>query len=435
MSQTDAIGAAEAGRSKSFEFLLAGRYLRARRQEGFVSIIAGFSLVGISLGVATLIIVLAVWNGFEKEFLNRLLGFNGHIVLQGANESIRDHEGVAMRIAALPGVEHAFPYIENTAMAQADSFVKGVAVRGMRLEDLQSFDLLAQNIKSGGLEDFEGGQSVLIGNRLAESANVGVGDSLRLISPKGDLTPFGVIPRMKDYRVAAIFEVGMYVFDSAYAVMPLKEAQLFFGVNEGVTHVEVKLDDPKDVECAQFDSSNCIRVQIEDVLNQRMYIRDWKRASAGFLNFIQTQRNVVSLILLLIIIVAALNIISGLTMLVKDKGQDIAILRTMGASRASILRVFLMSGASIGIAGALLGLVIGLAVSANIDVIRRVIIFLTGSDPFAADIYYLDRLPAQLDPMQTGLVVLFAIFVAFVATLIPAWRAARLHPVEALRND
>ena len=423
-----------------FEWTLAWRYLRARRQEGFLSLIAGFSILGIALGVATLIIVLAVWNGFEKEFLDRILGFNGHVVLRAYEDTngrglIPDHEKLVADIKNEPRVVEATPYAEGAAIAQSARASLGVLLRGLDPKDVQGNRLLTGQVTEAAVKTLADGSGVILGKRLAEAAGVDVGESIRLISPEGDRTPFGIIPRTKDYTVAAVFEAGMFTIDNTFAFMSFDEAQLFFGYKGSATAIEVMLADPNDVECHSVGVSDCVTERIASLSADKAYLRDWRQSSVGFLSFVKEQRNVVALVLALIILVAALNIISSLTILVKDKTEDIAILRTMGTTRGAVMRIFLISGTSIGIVGAVLGLILGVSVAANIELIRDVIIYLTGSDPFSPEIYFIDQLPAQLDVWETSAVVIFAIGVAVLATLIPSRNAAQTDPVEALRYE
>ena len=410
----------------SFEWALAWRYLRARRQEGFLSLIAGFSILGISLGVATLIIVLAVWNGFEREFLDRILGFNGHVVLRGYEDAngkgvIPDYEALVSAIKQENRVVDVIPYAEGAAIAQSNRATVGILLRGLNAADLRSNRLLTGQVDDNALRALEKGQGVVLGKRLAETAGVQTGDLIRLISPEGDRTPFGIIPRTKEYRVAGVFEAGMFTIDNTFAFIGFNEAQLFFGLDGQATAIEVTLADPNDVQCDFIEGVPCVMERLATIGQDRFYVRDWRQSSIGFLSFVKEQRNVVALVLALIILVAALNIISSLTILVKDKIEDIAILRTMGTSRATVMRVFLIAGTTIGIVGALLGLILGVLVSANIELLRDAITFATGADPFSAEIYFIDQLPAQLDFWETSAVVVFAVVIAF-------WR--HLSPLE-----
>ncbi|MEM7168905.1 MAG: lipoprotein-releasing ABC transporter permease subunit [Pseudomonadota bacterium] len=411
----------------AFERMVAMRYLRSRREEGFVSVIAGFSFLGIGLGVATLIIVMAVMNGFRQELLGRILGVNGHLTIFGQNSVIEDYEDMAERLRQITGVDMAAPQIQGQVMVTAKESATGALVRGMQQGDLQARPLIAENIVRGSLEDFQGEDVVMIGTRLARQLRVRVGDSITLVSPKSNTTVIGSLPRLKSYRVAALFEVGMSEYDGGFIYMPLEAAQIFFQLPDRVNAVEIFLNDP--------ESLDGLRDLLQETAGPGHRSLDWQRSNASFFNAIQVERNVMFLILSLIILVAAFNILSGQTMLVKDKGRDIAILRTMGATRGSILRVFFLSGASIGVFGTLFGFILGLAFSTNIETIRQWLQSLTGTELFSAEIYFLSQLPAVVDPVEVGQVVGMALFWSFLAPLWPAWRAARLDPVEALRYE
>ncbi|SOD94147.1 lipoprotein-releasing ABC transporter permease subunit [Caenispirillum bisanense] len=410
----------------AFERMMAFRYLRARRREGFVSVIAGFSLLGIALGVATLIIVMAVMNGFRQELLTRILGLNGHVTVFSNGPNFFDYEGAAGEIRGLPGVVAVTPMIEGQVMATANGQSGGAIVRGAAMENLAQRKIIADNIVQGSLADL-GDEKILIGQRMAEKYGLRLGDKLSLISPKGNVTAFGTVPRVRGYEVGAIFNVGMYEYDSSFVFMPLAAAQVYFQQPEAVTHLEVVLDNADRTESAM--------AAIAGELGPGYRLFDWRRTNSSFFNALQVERNVMFLILTLIILVAAFNIISGLIMLVKDKGRDIAILRTMGASRGSVMRIFFMAGASVGVAGTLGGLGLGVAFAANIEEIRQFLQSLTGTELFSAEIYFLAHMPAEMDWNEVLSVVLMALGLSFGATIYPSWRAARLDPVEALRYE
>ncbi|KAF0141585.1 MAG: lipoprotein-releasing system permease protein [Rhodospirillaceae bacterium] len=412
----------------SFEWMVALRYLRARRKEGFVSVIAGFSLLGISLGVATLIIVMAVMSGFREELLSRILGLNGHLSLHGPMERVNGFEPLAASVRTLPGVVRVIPTIGGQVMATSVGGAAGAVVRGMHPEDIRALLPLAGGITAGSLKDFQGVDVVMIGERLASRLGLHVGDPLTLISPKGNVTAFGTVPRLRAFRIVAIFNVGMYEYDSAFVYMPLPAARLYFDLPaDTVSHLEIMLDDP--------DKVTEVSAHAASLAGPTLRLHDWQRANASFFNAIQVERNVMFLILTLIILVAAFNIISGLIMLVKDKGRDIAILRTMGATRGMILRIFFLSGASIGLTGTALGVGLGLLFSFNIESIRQFLQGIIGTELFAAEIYFLSHMPAKVDPDEVVAVVLMALGLSFCATFYPSWRAARLDPVEALRYE
>lgn len=410
----------------AFERMVAFRYLRARRKEGFISVIAGFSLLGIGLGVATLIVVMAVMNGFRQELLSRILGINGHMGVYAAGPVLVGFDPLAEAIRKLPGVTRAIPTVEGQVMATSPGAAAGAIVRGVRPDDLLGRDIIRKGL-SGSVEEFQAGESVLIGYRLAEKLGLGVGDTITLISPKGNATAFGTVPRMRGYRIAGTFSIGMFEYDSGFVFMPLEAAQTYFKMPEAVTQIEVFTDNP--------DKVPELRTAIYRAGGGNVRIYDWQQANASFFNAIQVERNVMFLILTLIILVAAFNIISSLIMLVKDKGRDIAILRTMGATRGMIMRIFFLSGASVGVFGTVFGTLLGVSFASNIEAIRQFIQSIIGRELFAAEIYFLTQLPARVDAGEVIAVVLMALGLSFAATIYPSWRAANLDPVEALRYE
>ena len=408
------------------EWMVAGRYLRARRAEGFISVIAGFSFLGIMLGVATLIIVLSVMNGVRDDLLNRILGLNGHIIIQSASGPLLDFDDLTRTIRGVEGVRAARPIIDGQVMVSTPGAASGAIVRGVRARDLQDETIVSEGIVAGSLANLDVHNDVVVGSRLAQSLGLRVGDTLTLISPQGTASPFGTVPRARAYRLAAVFEVGMFQFDSSFIFMPLEAAQIYFQTGNGVGALEVWVDDPDDVANA--------RVRIGAVTGP-VLMRDWQQNNSQLVGALTVQRNVMALIVGMIILVAALNIISSLIMLVKDKGQDIAILRTMGATRGMILRVFFLAGASIGVIGTLVGLALGLVLEANADTIRLWLEGLTGTRFLSAEINFLSTLPSRIDATEVALVVLMGLGLSFLATIYPSWRAARLDPVEALRYE
>jgi lipoprotein-releasing system permease protein len=410
-----------------FEWMLSGRYLRARRREGFISVIAGFSFLGIMLGVATLIIVMAVMNGFRKELLDKILGLNGHLLVQPLESPLTDWKDVSERIAQVQGVRLAAPVVDGQGLGSSPFNASGVFIRGIRSQDLTNLTSIARNIKQGSLEGFDEGQGVAIGRRLADLLSLHAGDSITLVSPKGAVTPMGTTPRIKPYKVAAVFEIGMSEYDSSFVFMPLAEAQAYFNRNNDVTAIEIFTSNPDKVE--QF------RKTVTEAAGRPVFLVDWRQRNSTFFNALQVERNVMFLILTLIVLVAAFNIASSLIMLVKDKGRDIGILRTMGASQGSIMRVFLITGAAIGVIGDLVGFLVGLLVCLNIESIRQFMSWLTNTELFSPELYFLSRLPADLDVGETTAVVVMALALSLLATLYPSWRAARLDPVEALRYE
>ncbi len=410
----------------SFERMVAFRYLRARRAEGFVSVIAIFSLLGIALGVATLIIVMSVMNGFRADLMGRILGLNGDLGVYAETGSLGDFAAAAQKVRRVPGVTAAIPMVEGQVMATTDAGASGALVHGIRPADLRALRLVSQRIVAGSLAGF-GDDGVAIGYRLAQRLGVGVGGRVTVISPQGTATVFGTMPRIKTYHVAALFDVGMYEYDNSFIYAPLDAAQLFFRLPQAVSDLQVYVADPDRVDAAAR--------RIISVLGGKVRIVDWQEANSSLFNAVEIERNVMFLILTLIIVVAAFNIISSMIMMVKDKGRDIAILRTMGASRGMILRIFMLSGASIGIVGTLAGLLLGVAFTRNIEAIREFVQNILGVNLFSAEIYFFTRIPAQIDGGEVATVVIMALVLSFLATLYPSWRAARLDPVEALRYE
>jgi len=419
--------AQDTGPFSGFEWMLALRYLRARRKEGFISVIAGFSFIGIMLGVATLIIVMAVMNGFRNELFDKILGLNGHMLVRPLGEEFKNYDDVAKRLREIKQVKKAIPLVEGQVMISAEDTARGVIVRGIREDDLKTLDAVGSNIYFGTIDNFDSKRGIVLGTRLANALGVRVGDGITLISPRGAQTPFGTAPRIQRYPVAAIFEIGMSQYDETIAFLPLTQAQAFFNSPESVTALEVMLDNP--------DAVNAVRPDLAAMLPPNLIMSDWRERNATFYNTLKVERNVMFLILTLIVLVAALNIISGLIMLVKDKSSSIAILRTMGATRGAIMRVFFITGASIGVVGTLAGLALGVLVCLNIEAIREFIAYATNTDLFSSDVYFLSRLPADMDLSEVATVVIMALTLSVLATIYPSWRAARLDPVDALRYE
>jgi lipoprotein-releasing system permease protein len=409
-----------------FEWLVAGRYLRSKRREGYISFISVLSLLGIALGVATLIIVMSVMNGFRAQLLGRILGLNGHAIVQSFG-GLSDYDAITQRIRAIQGVTTAFPIIEGQVLVNAEGASRGALVRGIKSEDLRGLTEVSSTLLPNALESFDDGESVITGGRLAQQLGLVPGMTITLIAPKGDVTPFGSTPRIKTYRLAGTFNVGMSEYDQTFIFMPLMEAQLFFGLDNMVSGILVMVNAP--------DQIAAFRQPLQQAAGT-VGISDWQQMNSSLFGALQVERNVMFLILTLIILVAALNIISGLIMLVKDKSGDIAILRTMGATAGSVMRVFFIAGSSIGVVGTIVGVLIGVLFCANIEEIRQLLIRITGNENiFDPTIYFLSQIPAEVDTGEVIAVVAMSLALSFLATLYPSWRASRLDPVEALRYE
>ena len=408
------------------ERLIAFRYLRARKREGFVSVISLFSFLGIMLGVATLIIVMSVMNGFRAEFMDRILGLGGHINVYGVSGPIVDYMNTTDKIRTEVGVVNVFPLIDAQVLISQGGMARGAALRGMQPADMGAKPLLADKVTAGHLPELNS-QKIIIGQRLAEALHLKPGDHLNLLSPAGNVTPFGTMPRSHSYEIGGIFDVGMFEYDSNFIYMPLAAAQAFLNMEGRVNTIEITTVNPNHLEKIKQD--------VGMLLGRDYRVQDWQQVNGSYFNALATERHVMFLILTLIIIVAAFNIISSMIMLVKDKTRDIAILRTMGASRASVMKIFMLTGATIGVVGTLAGLALGVVFALNIETIRQALQHITGTDLFSAEIYFLSQLPAKIEWPEVAGITIMSLVLSFLATLYPAWRAARLSPVEALRYE
>lgn len=409
------------------ERMIALRYLRSRRREGLISVIAGFSLVGITLGVATLIVVMAVMNGFRNEITDKILGFSSHITVSGYERGLKDYDALAQKISQHEHVVEVTPLIQGQVMISGRFDNAGVLVKALKLENLQKRDLIAKNITTGSLAGFDSESSIVIGTELAMKLGVGLGDTVTMISPTGHQTALGMVPRIKRFKIAALFNAGMFEYDSSVVYMPLSLAQLFFKYKDKVSQLEVKTVDP--------DLTPKITGELFQLIGMDYVIQDWQNTNASLFSALKVERTVMFLLLTLIVIIAAFNIVASLMMLVNDKAQDIAILRTMGASKGMVMRIFFICGASVGVVGTLLGFVIGTLFALNIETIRGWLESLTGVALFDPVIYFLSELPADIQSADVLKAVIVGIFFSFLATLYPVYKVSKKDPSEVLRYE
>ena len=447
-------GPPTAGPFSRFEWMLAARYLRSPRKDTFISVISALTLIGVVLGVATLIVVMSVMNGFRDELLSKILGLNGHFTVYPIDAKFTDYDSTAMKLEKVNGVLYAIPYVEGQALASGQTDSTGVSVRGISSASIDKLKLLKKAAVLGGWDQWDHSQGVAIGQRLAEKLGVTIGDPITIVNPNGANTPFGKTPQIRSYPVNVIFNLGMVEFDSFYVYMPMQAAQSYFKLYEDVlkpgvappgpdatdqqidaaydrqyqaTAVEVFIDNP--------DNVGVMRDRITKGVDRPLILYDWQQRNETFFSALQVERVVMFTILSMILVVAAFNIISSLIMLVKDKGSDIAILRTMGATRGAIMRVFAITGTAIGVGGTVIGLLLGLLVASNAETLRAFISNLTNVPIFPPEVFFLSTLPSKIDPGEVFTVSLLALALSFLATLYPAWRAAQYDPVEALRYE
>jgi lipoprotein-releasing system permease protein len=413
-----------------FERAVAGRYLRARRGERFVSIIAIFSLVGIALGVATLIVVTSVMSGFKTELESRILGVNGHVTIEAfAGDKIDNYQPLLTSIRAIPGIVSALPVLDGQALLTTDrGGARGGLVRGLTLDDLRTLRPVSDHIVAGKLEDFTGDDALAVGVGLAQSYQLRIGDPLTVISPQGAATAFGTIPRVRAYKVVAVFDAGLNEYNNNVVFMPLPAAQVFFQKPDAVTGIELRIAQPDDVDALLPP----LRRAVGD---RKVWLRDWRHANDTIIAVLQVQKDTMFIVLGMIVLVAAFNVISSLIMMVKDKTRDIAVLRTLGAESSAVMRIFLMCGAFVGIAGTLIGTIIGVVFCRNVVAIQHLVERITGGRVFDSNVFMLTALPDRVDWGDVTRVVVLGLVLSLLATLYPSWRAARTDPVVALRNE
>ncbi|MCW2273465.1 lipoprotein-releasing ABC transporter permease subunit [Rhodoblastus acidophilus] len=412
----------------AYERMLALRYMRARKHRFLPSAIAGLSVTGITVGVMALIVVMAVMNGMRVELMSKIIGGNGHFFLQPIDTPMTDYKEVAAQLEKIPGVKRAIPMVESPAGISSPTQQTGALVRGVSGDDLKRLPGMAGNVRQGTLENFDSAVGIAIGQRMADNLGVRVGDTVSILTAKGAQTPFGVTPRMKAYPVKAIFQFGLSDFDQLFVYLPLEEAQAFFNKPGEVSVIQGFVDDP-----AHMDE---VRMKIEQTIERPNILTDWRQRNKGFFDVLKVESDAIFLILSIIVAVASLLIVQGLVLLVKDKTREIAILRTMGASRGAVLRIFILTGVAIGLVGVTLGVAIGVPLALHLDDVRQFLNRAFSLNLFPAQYYFgLSQLPTVVEKKEVVGVALLTLGLSFVATIYPAWRAARLDPVEALRNE
>ena len=410
------------------ERTIAIRYIKSRRVEGFISVSAWFSLVGIILGVATLIVVMSVMNGFRTELVDRILGINGHLIVYKKNGlSIENYHKIVNQISDTQNVIAVTPYLEGQALAQRKNSVSGIIIRGTKWSDLPAKKLLWKSLNKATIENFKIRKNVILGYRLAERLNLRVGDYIYLISPNLMETAIGVLPIKQSFMVGGVFDIGMYEYDNNFIFIPWEKAEKFLSTKKIAHGIEIFLQNPKKTKNVYSDLST--------KLDQNLTIIDWKKRNSSFMNALNVEKNVMFVILTLIILVATFNIISSMIMLVQTKKSDIALMRTMGASKYLIIRVFMLTGSIIGILGTFIGAILGIIVSINIESIRNWISTLFGQELFSPQIYFLSKLPSNIDFNEVLVVMGLSISLTLLASMFPAWKASKISPAEALRYE
>lgn len=411
----------------ALEWFIALRYLGSRRREGFISVISLFSFLGILLGVATLIVVMSVMNGFRQDLFERILGVKGHGEIIATEESFDNYALIQNRLQSLPFIKSVLPVVEGQVLFSTKNGALGGVLRGMRAEDLAVRPVIEKSLSRETIAAFETNEGILVGARMAAEFRLRQGSTITLFAPQGRYTAFGIVPRSKSFKVAGIFTTDMYEYDRFLAFLPLSQAQLFFGHPEKIHKLEIDVTQPDDIDLFAHT--------IRSVLPPGFFLQSWKDVNGSFYEALAVERRVMFLILSLIILVAAFNVISGQIMLVRDKSRSIAILRSMGLGRVSVMRIFLLSGAMIGFFGTALGLGLGVSVARNIEKIRQSIEGFFQTKLFQADIYYLTHLPSKIDMVQVGVIVFMALALSFLAALYPAFRAGKMDPIDILRHE
>ena len=408
--------------------MIAFRYIKSRRVEGFISISAWFSLLGIMLGVATLIVVMSVMNGFRTELVDRILGINGHLIIYSKNErTIPNYTKIINKILDTPNVVAVTAHLEGQALAKNKNSISGVIIRGSKWSDLAAKKILWKSLNQSTISNFKDKQNIIMGYRLGQKLNLKVGDYISLISPNGMETALGILPVNQNFKVGGFFDMGMYEYDNNFIFIPWKKAELFLSTNNIAHGIEVFLKDQK--------TTSSVNLQLQSKLNKNLIVIDWKKRNSSFMNALAVEKNVMFVILTLIILVAAFNIISSMIMLVQTKKADIALMRTMGASQYLIIKVFMLTGSIIGFLGTFFGVLLGVFVSMNIEKIRQLITSIFGQELFSAEIYFLSKLPSDININEVLIVICISIFLTLLASIFPAWKASKISPAEALRYE